>query len=219
MLGLSFFAMGVLVTAMIIVEGKALPRRVYAALKMLAASLFVAVGVFATAIEDTDGGRCFVAGLALSWLGDLLLIPKGGKKLFLAGLVAFLLAHVAYVPAFVLRGFDVRGFAGGVAFVVVPVVVVLRWLAPKVKGTMWKAVVAYVVVISAMVCTAAGCVVFGASDARGVTPVLLVGALAFWLSDILVARERFVKSAYVNRIFGIPLYFFAQLLLIKGFTG
>ena len=126
---------------------------------------------------------------------------------------------MAYVPAFVLRGFDSGGAAHGVAIVVVPIVVVLRWLHPKVKGSMRGAVVAYVFVISAMVCTAAGCVAFGLRDSGGVSPVLGVGALAFWCSDILVARERFVHSAYINRVFGIPLYFFAQLLLIRGFTG
>lgn len=219
MLGLSFAGMAFLVVVMIIVEGMGLPRKVYATLKMTAATLFVVVGFYVTKVEHTDGARFFVGGLALSWLGDLLLIPKGHKKVFLAGLVAFLLAHVAYVPAFVLRGFDVRGFVGGVAFVAVPIVLVLRWLRPKVKGTMWKAVVAYVVVISAMVCTAAAVVVYGASDNEGVSPVLLVGALCFWFSDILVARERFVKSEYINRVFGIPLYFFAQMLLIKGFTS
>ena len=223
MLTLSFAVMGFLVVAMIIVEAQSLPRRVYATLKMLAATLFVVVGFYVTKVEHTDGARWFVAGLVLSWLGDLLLIPKGGsKKVFLAGLVAFLFAHVAYVPAFVLRGFDIRGFVGGVAFVTIPIIVVLRWLAPKVKGTMWKAVIAYVFVISAMVCTAAGVVVYGVADDAGskdpVSPILLIGALFFWLSDILVARERFVKSAYINRVFGIPLYFFAQLLLIQGFT-
>lgn len=219
MLSLSFVLMGFLVVAMIIIEGMSLPRRVYAIFKMLGATLFVVAGIVTIRIEHTEGGRFFVAGLVLSWLGDALLIPKGKKKVFLAGLVAFLLAHVAYVPAFVLRGFDVGGAALGVAFVVVPIVVVLRWLRPKVKGTMWNAVVAYVFVISAMVCTAAGCVSSGLQDSAGVSPVLMIGALAFWLSDILVARERFVVSGYVNRVFGIPLYFFAQLLLIRGFTG
>lgn len=219
MLGLSFAFMGLLVTTMVIVEGMGLPRRVYATLKMVSATLFVVTGIAAVRIEHTDGGRFFIAGLVLSWLGDALLIPKGKKKVFLLGLVTFLLAHVAYVPAFVLRGFDAGGAAVGVAFVVVPIIVVLRWLRPRVKGTMWGAVIAYVFVISAMVCTAAGCVGYGLQDSGGVSPLLGVGALAFWCSDILVARERFVHSGYINRLCGIPLYFFAQLLLIAGFTG
>ncbi len=222
MMALSFCLMTVLVLAMIVVEGRDMPRRVYATLKMIGAVLFVAVGAWRTLVDepaDGDGSRFFVLALVLSLLGDALLIPKGSKKIFLAGLVAFLLAHVAYIPAFVLRGVDVRGVVGCAVVVAVPIVLVLRWLRPHVKGTMWNAVAAYVFVISAMVCSAAGCVVRGFDDASGVSPVLMVGALAFWLSDILVARERFVAPGYVNRVFGIPLYFFAQLLLIKGFAG
>ncbi len=222
MMALSWFVMAVLVLAMIVVEGKELPRRVYATLKMLAATLFVALGIHQTwCVEpaDGDGSRFFVVALVLSMVGDALLIPKGSKKIFLAGLLAFLLAHVAFIPAFVLRGVDVRGVIGCAVVVAGPIVLVLRWLRPKVKGSMWVAVCAYVFVISAMVCTAAGCVLRGFDENDGVTPVLMVGALTFWLSDIIVARERFVSPGYVNRVFGIPLYFFAQLLLIQGFTG
>jgi len=219
MLALSFVAMCMLCLAMIIIEGKKkLPRSVYATLKIIAATLFVVVGFFRADIE-TDAGRLFVAALVLSWIGDLLLIPKGHKRIFLAGLVAFLLAHVMYVPAFVARGVDVVALIGAAVVTLVPISIVLRWLDPKVKGTMRSAVVAYVFVISAMLATAFGCVVSGASTSGGVSPVLFVGALVFYLSDVVVARERFVAPGYINRVFGIPLYFFAQLLLIAGFTS
>ena len=42
---------------------------------------------------------------------------------------------------------------------------------------------------------------------------LAVGALAFTASDVSVARDRFVKHEFVNRAWGLPLYFGAQLLL------
>ena len=217
MLALSFVAMSMLCLAMVIVEGKKLPRHVYAVLKMLAATLFVVVGTLRAGTE-TDASKLFIAALVLSWLGDLLLIPKGHKRVFLAGLVAFLLAHVLYVPAFLARGFDTTALVSAAVVTLLPITLVLRWLHPKVKGTIRYAVVAYVVVISVMLATAFGSAVAGASMSNGVTPVLFVGAAVFYLSDVLVARERFVSPGYVNRVFGIPLYFFAQLLLIAGFT-
>ncbi|MDP2341768.1 MAG: lysoplasmalogenase [Deltaproteobacteria bacterium] len=219
MLALSFVAMCMLCMAMVIVEGKKkLPRAIYATLKIMAATLFVAVGVARAGIES-DASRLFVAALVLSWLGDVLLIPKGHKRVFLGGLVAFLLAHVMYVPAFIARGVDVTALIAAAVVTILPITVVLRWLRPKVTGTMGYAVVAYVFVISAMLATAFGCVVSGAHTNGGVTPVLFVGALVFYLSDVMVARERFVSPGYINRVFGIPLYFFAQLLLIAGFTS
>ena len=39
-------------------------------------------------------------------IGDVLLIPRDAKGAFLAGLVSFLLGHVAYTGAFALRGLD-----------------------------------------------------------------------------------------------------------------
>jgi uncharacterized membrane protein YhhN len=64
-----------------------------------------------------------------------------------------------------------------------------------------------VAVISAMVATAAGA--FGA----GAGGLLLAGALAFFASDLAVARERFVERSFANKLWGLPLYYGAQLLL------
>jgi hypothetical protein len=42
---------------------------------------------------------------------------------------------------------------------------------------------------------------------------IVVGALAFYASDLSVARDRFVVHEFVNRLWGLPLYFGAQLVL------
>ena len=41
---------------------------------------------------------------------------------------------------------------------------------------------------------------------------VLVAAVIFYLSDIAVARERFVTSSVTNRLLGLPAYYGAQLL-------
>jgi uncharacterized membrane protein YhhN len=69
-------------------------------------------------------------------------------------------------------------------------------------------VVLYVVVISAMVALAVGAV------GRGASPGFLVAAVAFLVSDIAVARDRFVSEDVLNRIWGLPLYYFAQVLFV-----
>ncbi len=65
----------------------------------------------------------------------------------------------------------------------------------------------YIVVITLMVATA-----FAASRVGAPTTVL-AGAIAFYLSDLSVARDRFVCSTFTNRLWGLPLYYVAQLLL------
>lgn len=173
--------------------------------KPLAALGFLAAALVSGALHSRFGSMLF-AGLVLSFLGDVLLIPRT-KKTFVFGLASFLLGHLAYAFAFVNRGVAWRGALAGATFTAVALVVVARWLLPKVDASMKRPVIAYMIVISAMVTCAAGTVA-----ARG-NAWLLVGALAFYLSDLAVARERFVQPSFTNRLWGLPLYFGAQLVL------
>lgn len=172
------------------------------AAKMAASSGFIAVALAAGAGESAFG-RMILVGLALSWIGDLLL---GLPRTFLGGLVAFLLAHVAYAVGFGVRGTSIEM---AVAAVVVAVIAAAawRWLRPYLDDGMRTPVAAYVVVISAMVILAVGA--GGSSGDWRIT----VGAAAFFVSDLAVARDRFVSPGIVNRMWGLPLYYAGQILL------
>jgi YhhN family len=41
----------------------------------------------------------------------------------------------------------------------------------------------------------------------------LIGAISFYLSDLFVARDRFVQTAFLNRLPGLPTYYAGQFLL------
>jgi len=49
----------------------------------------------------------------------------------------------------------------------------------------------------------------------GVTGRVLVfaGAACFYMSDILVARDRFLSNEFFNRLVGLPLYYLGQFLI------
>jgi len=68
-------------------------------------------------------------------------------------------------------------------------------------------------VISLMVMCAAG-TVWEHGD-----PVILLGAAAFYVSDLAVARDHFVVRGFTNKLWGLPLYFGAQLLLAWTVAG
>lgn len=183
-------------------------------LKMLAATAYLAFAVSLGAF-DTPYGRLVMLALSLSWLGDLFLIGTG--RLFTAGLGAFLLAHVAYAAAFLVRGVTVLPVVVGAVVMLAVGVVVMRWLLKAELDPRLRApVAAYVVAIGAMVALAAGAA-WPRLMAGGVPAVvgraILVGAVTFAVSDILVARNRFVKPEPMNRLAGLPLYFGAQLFL------
>lgn len=161
---------------------------------------------------DTSYGVAVLVGLILSTFGDLFLIPKSTKGPFLAGLVAFLLGHVGYTVAFVIRGVDTTWTLGALAVAVPIALVVAKWVLPhtaKLKGP----VIAYITVITTMVTLALGTTGVEA-DWR-----LLVGAILFFVSDLFVARHRFVAPGFVNKLLGLPLYFGAQILLALSVTG
>ncbi len=180
--------------------------------KPLAATGFVG-GALATGAWDSPYGRTVLAALVLSWVGDLLLIPKGSSWAFQAGLASFLLGHVAYVVAFLIRGAAPVPAGLVLVLTLVALGLVLRWLRPHLPAAMRSPVHAYMGVISLMVVCAAGTVAQH-GDGR-----ILVGALMFYLSDLAVARERFVASTFGNALWGLPLYFGAQLLLASTVSG
>lgn len=174
--------------------------------KPLAAAGFVGAA-WANGALDTPYGIWIFVGLVLSALGDVLLIPKQSQRAFLAGLGSFLLGHVAYTFAFALRGLDPVTVAVAMVAVLALGLAVLRRLLLHVPEKMRRPVLAYVVVISAMLVCAAGTV------GRAGMPAIFVGAFAFYLSDLAVARQRFVQRSFANKAWGLPLYFAAQLLL------
>jgi uncharacterized membrane protein YhhN len=43
--------------------------------------------------------------------------------------------------------------------------------------------------------------------------ILFLGAVCFYLSDLFVARDRFIVHRFINRLVGLPLYYCGQFLL------
>lgn len=175
--------------------------------KPLASTAFIATALAAGALEGGTYGACVLAALVLSWWGDVLLIPNDRPAIFRAGILAFLLGHVAYVVAFASRGLDALLAGGMVVLLAGPVVGVIRWLRPHVPAELKGAVYAYVGVISVMLICAV------ASWPITHEPAILIGALMFYVSDLAVARDRFIAPGFSNRTWGLPLYYGGQLVL------
>jgi uncharacterized membrane protein YhhN len=169
--------------------------------KPVASTAFVWFAV-ARGAGHTPYGRAILVALVLSWLGDVLLIPKAAAA-FRAGVLAFGLGHVAFVAAFLLRGSRPAVALPLLAALALVGWTVRRHLRPRVPGPLRPAIDGYIAVITAMLATAAGTLV----------PWIAGGALAFYLSDLSVARDRFVKPAFANRAWGLPLYYGAQFVL------
>ena len=173
--------------------------------KIFASCGFLAVALLSGALRSTYG-RILLAGLALSFLGDVFLIGETHEA-FLAGLTAFLLAHLAYVWAFIVSGVNTRWMLIAAVPITGIAIVVGQWLAPHIAPYLDLPVHLYIVVISAMVIAAIG------TRGRGGPPLILVGALLFFLSDLSVAALRLVQTDFPTYVWGLPLYYAGQLCL------
>jgi uncharacterized membrane protein YhhN len=146
----------------------------------------------------------FVVALALGLLGDVfLMLPR---ERFLPGLVSFLLGHLAFICGFVAGGLSVVRAAGAAVLLVC---LALLLLPPVLRGArghtgMVPAVLAYVLVISAMVAAA-----FASRQ-----PLVVVPAALFFTSDTLIAYRRFVGPRPWMNLAVIVTYHLAQAGLV-----
>jgi uncharacterized membrane protein YhhN len=119
-----------------------------------------------------------VAGLAASLAGDILLLPPGR---FVAGLVAFLLGHVAYLVAFLLLPGSVPWLVAGVVAAAVLIATIGRVLVrAAVHIGLGVPVALYLVAICAMAVAAT----------RTGDPAAILGAWLFVASDTLLGWGR-----------------------------
>lgn len=153
------------------------------------------------------------AGLLLSMVGDLFLgLPRDR---FVAGLGSFLVAHLLYIGAFTARsGWQWALPALGVALAYGALMLAL--LLPRVQGTLRVAVALYMAVILVMGWQAAG-LWQGVGDRA--SAFALAGALAFIVSDSVLAWDRFRRPLAVGAPAVMITYYLAQWLLALSVIG
>ncbi|HEX2689519.1 MAG TPA: lysoplasmalogenase, partial [Kofleriaceae bacterium] len=160
--------------------------------KLVASTALVILGRHAFDLGHDPGrvqfARAIFAGLVLGAIGDACLLGAG-KRWFVAGLVAFLFGHVAYVVGIWMIEPAGRWCGDAGWFAVVPIgagLAVLGALWPRL-GALRLPVIAYVVTISLMV-IAAIAAARGAALPAPNRCRLVVGASVFFGSDLAVAR-------------------------------
>ncbi len=172
-----------------------------------ASTAFVLVRVLRGGLSTTSG-RLLAAGLVACWFGDYL-----GPVHFIGSVVAFGLAHLAFVGAFVAIGIDRARLPTPAAVTIVVGVAIGWWLLPQVPADQRAMIVGYMLVISAMAVTA-----WGMRD-HPARAILIAAAVIFYVSDIFVARWRFVSPGPENAWLCYPLYYAACLLFALAAVG
>ncbi len=145
-----------------------------------------------------------LAGLVFSLAGDVLLMLS--PNLFVAGLVAFLVAHLCYLRAFTLhaRWFDDRL---ALAVLAAAAAAMLAALWNSLPAALKAPVLAYVVVIVAM---AAQAWAIRRNRPSRATKSAAIGATLFVASDALLAIDRFRAPIPLASLWVLATYWLAQ---------
>ncbi|MBX3312809.1 MAG: lysoplasmalogenase [Actinobacteria bacterium] len=181
-------------------------RRVRYVTKPAVLALLVVIAATIEPFDDTVR-TWMVVGLVLSLLGDIFLLGDG-KGPFIGGLASFLLGHVAYVVAMQQAPRSVPWTLVGLVVVLVSVATVGRRIVAGVgdlgEKELVPAVVAYLVVISAMVVSAFGTM----------APWAIAGAMLFYASDATLAWNRFLEERRFGPLAVMVTYHLGQAGLV-----
>ncbi len=151
-----------------------------------------------------------LVGLIFCLIGDVCLgLPQ--EKAFMGGLVAFLIGHIFYIFSFSSLTQIDHWISAGLFIIFGLSALIFLWLRPHLKA-MLIPVLLYILVITVMASGA------WAVFSKSFFPIsgrafIFTGALCFYFSDLFIARDKFIKEEYRNRLLGLPLYYAGQFLL------
>jgi uncharacterized membrane protein YhhN len=165
----------------------------------IASTGYIAVALAAGA-HRTWFGLLILLGVLFCWTGDIV-----GPKNFLAGALAFLVGHIFFIPAFIVRGVTRKGLITGFLSYAIVTAAVMAWIGPKVPPDERLVIYAYTGVIAVM-----GAFSVGTWQADWRIPI---GAATFYISDLCLAQTAFLDGGFVFTLVGYPLYYFSVLVL------
>lgn len=161
----------------------------------------------------------FCIGLGLSLLGDIFLIPRS-QRWFLAGLLVFFLAHLAYIygftasPAPLLPTVIISAVACVVLAMISAYVIRKTDNKPELKP-MRRVYLPYALVLVLM--TASASLSFFRADwPTRAAAMSAFGALLFLSSDLLHAADRLGKRIPHAKFWIIASYHLGQFLIVLG---
>jgi uncharacterized membrane protein YhhN len=164
----------------------------------------------------------FGLALVFSLLGDIfLLFPF---RSFVLGLTAFSLTHICFIVGFFQTPVNLSGLALGIIFIILAIAVVD--LLPIFRGVrrhpstynLFPPVLFYGCIITLMLLSAWLTL---ARPGWELTPNILVvaGASLFYVSDSVLAREKFIIPIKHGGVIIMVTYLLAQLLIAIGVVG
>lgn len=152
-----------------------------------------------------------IVGLVFSMAGDVFLMLPSDR--FVAGLIAFLIAHLFYIVAFVSK---INTLIGWPLISLITYGIVIYLVLSSYLGKMKMPVVIYIVVILVMAWSAWE---WWAQAGTNTSLLAFLGAVLFVVSDTILAVNRFRRKFKLARVLNLSTYFTAQLFISSSAGG
>lgn len=185
-------------------------------LKGVASLMFVLLGLIGYVSYTSDSfGVKILVGLIFGLVGDVLLnlrfvIEKIGQKLFLGGIVAFLVGHILYLAALIpLTEYLVIDIVIGGVIAISLLAYIFITLKPKMVFRIFGVFYLGAVIIMTVIAVHLAFVTHNTHDI-----VYAIGAVLFTVSDIVLIFNTFSGvTKFSLRITNLTLYYIGQLLI------
>jgi len=161
----------------------------------------------------------FGVGILFSLLGDILLMSSL-DRMFLFGLIAFLLAHISYITGLKEQLLNPTAWSFILMFVIlINGVRLIRRIVAAMRAKRENALVNPVIVFSLVISLmlyAAMSTIFDPAWKTDAAFFVSLGAFLFFLSDLILAWNRFVSPVQNARILNSVTYSLGQISLVTG---
>lgn len=158
---------------------------------------------------NSDYNKLIFIGFIFSLFGDVFLMKVIDKFMF--GLIAFLIAHVFYIIAFVKRNKQLKILSSVPFYLIAGILAVFF---SKYTGDMTIPVIIYISIIITMAWRA-----FLQKNYSNISKFAFIGALLFVFSDTNIAFTKFYSDYEFSKIVTIVLYWSAQYLIAKSVSS
>ncbi|MCR5267749.1 MAG: lysoplasmalogenase [Lachnospiraceae bacterium] len=212
----AFCAIGIILQAVFIVREHKKKYVSAVILKGLASLMFVFIGYLGYSLtSDTLYTKMILLGLCFGALGDVLLnlrflSEKNGQKIFLIGILAFLIGHILYLVALIPQS-DHLVASLIIGVVLAAALLIFIFCKLNVKPAFKVFGVFYIGAVVLMTTVAVGNLISAPSKNR---LLYAIGAVLFTISDIVLIFNTFgKKSKFSLRITNLAFYYAGQLLI------
>jgi uncharacterized membrane protein YhhN len=161
----------------------------------------------------------FGTGILLSLAGDVLLVSST-DRMFVLGLAAFLFAHIAYIIGFKEELLNPTVWSFILLFLLfVNSIRLIRRIVGAMRAMKQNSLVIPVIVYSLVISLmlfAAMSTIFDPAWKTGASLFVSTGAFLFFLSDLILAWNKFVSPIKNGPVLNIVTYYLGQIGLIAG---